>query len=168
MLRPVKSRFQTLTARATACCLLIIIIYFNYLINVQLMNWMRQAATVTEGKGPEGIFFAMWLSEAVIQIWPCRRCMTGTITRNAFNDVPHNERRERNSQLRSHLTFPSDRIDSATTLGDVCDGWELIIYSETHRCSSQTPAKSGLQEGSYVAPVLLSGGTQTLAFSNCF
>lgn len=71
-----------------------------------------------------------------------------------FNDVPNNERRERNSQLRPHLTFPSDRIDSATTLGDVCDCWELIIYSKTHRCRSQPPVNSGWLEGSCVAPVV--------------
>lgn len=119
---------------------------------------------MTAGKGPQGIFFAVWLGEAVIRIRPCRRCMTETITTNAFNDVPDNERRERNSQLRSHLTFPSDRIDSATTLGDVCVCWELIIYSQTHRCSSQTSANSGSREGSCVAPVLLSRGVTNSSF----
>lgn len=92
------------------------------------MKWTRPAATVMAGKGLEGIFSAMLLSQAVIQIRPRRVCMTETITTNAFNNVPHNERRERNSQLRSHLAFPSDRIDAVTTLGDACDCWELIIY----------------------------------------
>lgn len=86
------------------------------------MKWKRQAATVTSGKGPEVIFFAMWPRKAVvIQSWLRRGCMTET-TINAFNDVVHNEQRERNSQLQAHLTFPSDRIDTWSGL------WLLGIH----------------------------------------
>lgn len=93
---------------------------------------------------PQGDFLCRVMQcEAVIRIRPCRGRVTETITTNAFNDLPDNERRERNrnSQLGSHLSFPSGRSDAATPLGDVCVCWELIIHSQTRRRRSQTSAK---------------------------
>lgn len=83
------------------------------------MKWPRQAATMTEGKRPPGDFLCRVMQcEAVIRMRPCRGCMTETITTNAFNDVPDNERRERAEQpirisslvpLRSHRRSDNTR-----------------------------------------------------------